>query len=74
LAVEAGFGLAGCGSESFGVSAKAVPQTRNSDSVSAANLFIASLFSLKISSMPNFFAYHPAWKVNGPSYSYMNQM
>jgi hypothetical protein len=43
--------LAGCASASFGVSfgesASAVPTVRNSDKVSAANFFIASLFTVE---------------------------
>src|SRR6266849_152866 len=48
----AGAALAGCASASFGVSAKAAPETRNIDSVSAASFFISSLFGAEFDLVP----------------------
>ena len=52
LAFAAWAALAECGSASLGVSAKAVPETRSIDSVSAARFFISSLFKLKLDLLP----------------------
>jgi hypothetical protein len=72
FAGEAGF--AGCASASFGVSAKAVPTVRNSDSVSAAIFFIASLFGAKFDRVPSEIRTTPREKVKAASYSYVNRM
>src|SRR5438270_61421 len=54
--------LAGCGAESLGVSAKAIPVARNSDSMSAAMFFISSLFRAKVEVLPKNWACHLAGK------------
>src|SRR5579859_1542061 len=52
--------LGGWESESFGVSARAIPVVRNSDNVSAANFFISSLFRAKIRRATEKVDCHPA--------------
>jgi hypothetical protein len=56
--------LAGPASASFGVSAKAVPETRNIDNASAASFFISSLFGAKFDLVRKR-AYHPAAEGKG---------
>src|SRR5579859_2921485 len=56
----AGAALGGWESESFGVSARAIPVVRNSDNVSAANFFISSLFRAKIRRATEKVDCHPA--------------
>jgi len=56
----------------FGVSAKAVPETRNNDSVSAANFFISSLFGAKFDLVRKRMRTTPRQKVNVPSYNCVN--
>jgi hypothetical protein len=59
---------------SFGVSARAVPTVRNSDSVSAAIFFIASLFGAKFDREQRKMQTTPREKVKAVSYSYVNRM
>jgi hypothetical protein len=66
LGLAGGAALEGCASASFGVSAKAVPETRNNDSVRAASFFISSLFGAKFDLVPKKNAYHPAPEGKGP--------
>src|SRR6267154_1041413 len=66
--------FAGCGSASFGVSASAIPEVRNNDSVSAASFLIASLFAAKFDLIPVSMRTTPRQKVKGASYGYVNQV
>src|SRR6266851_3519622 len=70
----AGAALAGCGSAFFGVSAKAVPETRSMDSVSVASFFISSLFGAKFDLVPKRMRTTPRLKVKAPSYNHVNRM
>jgi hypothetical protein len=59
------------------VSASAIPEVKNNDSVSAASFFIASLFASNFENpteKPVSMRTTPRQKVKGASYGYVNQM
>src|SRR5215467_12969229 len=66
--------LGGCESESFGVSARAIPVVMNSDSASAANFFISSLFEQKFDVLTEKVVFHPWHKVKRPFYNCVNSL
>jgi len=65
----------GCGSSSFGVSANAAPDIRNSDKIIAAVFLIASLFYCSLSmKIPVSLQTFAQVNVEGASYWHVNRM